>query len=66
MSEDILIPGRRVSIDLYVSPEKGRLSTSFGKEAEAKQYSGGAIFFDHASQFIFNQHQLSTTTAKSV
>ena len=49
MREDILIPGRRVSVDLYVSPEKGRLGISFGKEAETKQYSSGSIFVDHAS-----------------
>ena len=66
VSEEILTPGRRVLVDLYVSHEKGRLTTSFGKEAPDAQYSGGAIFVDHASHFIFNQHQLSTTTPESV
>ena len=66
VSEDIVTPGRRISVDLYVSKEKGRLTTSYGKEAPEVQYSGGSIFVDHASRFIFNQHQLSTTTAKTV
>ena len=66
VSENIVDPGRRVSVDLYVSKQKGRLTSSFGKEAPSVQYSGGSIFVDHASRFIFNQHQLSTTTAKTV
>ena len=46
--------------------KKGRFTTSFRKEAPDAQYSSGAIFVDHASRFIFNQHQLSTTTPESV
>ena len=66
VSEDNVTPGRRVSVDLYVSQEKGRLTHSFGKEPPASQYSGGSIFVNHASRFSFNQHQLSTTTAETV
>ena len=66
VSKNILTPGCRRSADLYVSKEKGRLTTSYGKEAPNVQYSGGSIFVDHASRFIFNQHQLSTTTAETV
>ena len=61
-----MTPGCRILVDLYVSKEKGRLTTSYGKEAPEVQYSGGSIFVDHASRFIFNQHQLSTTTAETV
>ena len=60
--EEMLPPGRRVLVDLYVSHNKGQLTTSFRKEAPDAQYSGGAIFVDHTSYFIFNQHQLLTTT----
>ena len=66
VSEEIGTPGHRISVDLYVLPEKGRLSTSFGKESTVAQYSGGAICIDHVSRYIYNQHQLSTTTAESV
>ena len=52
INEEILTSGRRVSVDLYVSHEKGCLTTSFGKEAPDAQYSGSAIFVDHASRFI--------------
>ena len=66
LSDNITIPGQRVSVDLYVSATKGRLLHTFGKEKYDDQYSGGAIFVDHASKFIFNNHQLSTTTSESV
>ena len=61
-----MTPGCHISVDLYFSKEKGRLTTSYGKEAPEVQYSGGSIFVHHASRFIFNQHQLSTTTAETV
>lgn len=61
-----MTPGRRISVDLYVSQEKGRFTTSFGKEAPDVQYSGGSIFVNHASRYIFSQHQLSTTTPETV
>jgi hypothetical protein len=66
LSDNITNPGQRVSVDLYVSSTKGRLLHTFGKEKYDDQYSGGAIFVDHASKFIFNNHQLSTTTSESV
>ena len=66
LSDNITDPGQRVSVDLYVSATKGRLLHTFGKEKFDDQYSGGAIFVDHASKFIYNNHQLSTTTAESV
>jgi hypothetical protein len=66
LSDNITVPGQRVSVDLYVSATRGRLPNSFGKEKYDDQFSGGAIFVDHASKFIFNNHQLSTTTAESV
>jgi hypothetical protein len=66
LSDNITIPGQRVSVDLYVSSTKGRLLHTFGKEKYDDQYSGGAIFVDHASKFIYNNHQLSTTTSESV
>ena len=66
VSEEIVTPSLRLLIDFYVSQEKGRLTTSFIKEAPDAQYFGGAIFINHASRFIFNQYQLSTITAGSV
>ena len=36
------------------------------KEKVESQFTGGAIFVGHASRYIFNKHQYSTTTAESV
>jgi hypothetical protein len=66
LSEDILNAGDRVSVDIYCSSTKGRLPHTFGKEKSAIQFTGGAIFVDHASRLIHNTHQHSTTTAKTV
>lgn len=42
----------------------GCLPHTFGKESQNKNYMDGAIFVNHATNFIFNLHQLSTTTAE--
>jgi hypothetical protein len=66
LSDDTLLPGARVSVDLYCSSTLGRLPHTFGKEKSALQFTGGAIFVDHATRLIHNTHQHSTTTAESV
>ena len=66
LSDDIVIPGQRVSVDLYVASTPGCLPNTLGKEKVSSQFTGGAIFVDHATRYIFNKHQHSTTTAESV
>jgi hypothetical protein len=66
LSDDILNAGDRVSVDIYCSSTKGRLPHTFGKEKSEIQFTGGAIFVDHASRLIHNTHQHSTTTAETV
>ena len=66
LSDNITEPGQRVSVNLYVATTPGRLPNTFGKEKIESQFTGGAIFVDHASRYIFNKHQHSTTTAESV
>ena len=66
LSVDVLKAGQRVSVDLYVSAIRGRLLNSFGKEKPENQYTGGAIFVDHATRLIHHSHQLSTTAAETV
>ena len=46
-------PGSKVSIDQYISGLPGRLPHTKGKEKPNKKYSGGTIFFDHATSYIF-------------
>ena len=65
-SVDVLNAGQRVSVDLYVSAIRGRLLNSFGKEKPEHQYTGGAIFVDHATRLIHHSHQLSTTASETV
>ena len=66
LSNNMLQPGDRVSVDLYQSPTRGRLPDTYGKEKSDKQYTGGAIFIDHATKLIHNTHQFTTTAAESV
>jgi hypothetical protein len=66
LSDDVLQPGARVSVDIYCSSTAGRLPHTFGKEKTALQFTGGAIFVDHATRLIHNTHQHSTTTAETV
>ena len=66
LSDNITNPGQRVSCDLYCSSTPGCLPHTFGKESLNKKYMGEAIFVYHATKFIFNFHQFSTTAAQSV
>lgn len=66
LSRDVLIPGQKVSVDLYQSSVKGRLSYTFGKEKHDHKYTGGAIFVDHATKSVHHTHQFSTTASETV
>ena len=49
-------PGDKVSCDHYMSPTKGSLIYTRGKESSKKQLCFGTIFIDHATNYIFNNH----------
>ena len=66
LSDNITEPGQQVSVDLYVAATPGWLLNIFGKGNIKSQFTSRAIFVDHATCYIFNQHQHSTTTAESV
>ena len=66
LSRDVLIPGQRASVDLYQSATKGRLPNTFGKEAKDLQYTGGALFVDHATGLLHHTHQFSTTSSETL
>jgi hypothetical protein len=61
-----LYPGDKVSCDQYMSPSKGRLIHTRGKESSSQQYVGGTIFVDHATNFLFNNHQVNLTATSTV
>ena len=49
LSNNIVVPGQRVSVDLYVAATPGRLPNTLGKEKVVSQFKGGAIFVDHVT-----------------
>jgi hypothetical protein len=59
-------PGQNVSIDHFISKTSGRLPHTQGREPTHKQYSGGAIFVDHCSNFIDVQHQVLLSGSDTV
>ena len=54
-----LEPGAMTSTDQYLSSVLGRLPYTKGKEKRSKKFTGGTIFYDHASQLIYVAHQVS-------
>jgi hypothetical protein len=66
LRQDDLFPGQKVSVDHFVCSTRGRLQHTFGKEDPKSQYSGGAIFVDHASSYIFVKHQVQLTTHETI
>jgi hypothetical protein len=61
-----LNPGDKVSCDQYMSPSKGRLMHTKGLESSSEQYVGGTIFIDHATNYLFANHQVNLTAASTV
>jgi hypothetical protein len=61
-----LYPGDKVSCDQYMSPSKGRLQHTKGAESSSKQYVGGTIFIDHATNYVFNNHQTNLTAESTI
>ncbi len=59
LSKEHCSPGDCVSVDQFMVTEKGRLLHTFGKEKSKLQYSGGTIYRDHASNFLYTHLQVS-------
>jgi GAG-pre-integrase domain/Zinc knuckle len=53
LKEGDLKPGQRVSMDHFSVTEKGRLFDSKGKTNSDLLYTGGCLFCDHATGYIF-------------
>ena len=56
LSDNVTEPGQRVSVNLYVVATPDCLPNTFGKEKIESQFTGGAIFVDHVSCYVLNQH----------
>jgi hypothetical protein len=61
-----LEPGECVSIDQYKCTTPGRLPTSYGKEQDSRRYTGGTIFVDHATSFVFINNQISAAAGETI
>jgi hypothetical protein len=66
LTKNDMLPGDAVSCDQYMSPSKGRLIHTKGQESSANQYVGGTIFIDHATNYVFNNHQVNLTAESTV
>jgi hypothetical protein len=59
-------PGDLVSIDHYESAVRGRLYSSRGRERPEHRYCGGSLFYDHVSEAIFLNHQVSLGSSDTI
>ncbi|KAI2508011.1 hypothetical protein MHU86_6418 [Fragilaria crotonensis] len=66
LKTDNLLPGQRISVDHFICSTRGRLLTSAGKTKLDDMYTGGCIFVDHASGFIFVEHQVSLNSHETL
>ena len=66
LKKNIVAVGGRVSTDQFVSSLPGRLATTFGKESVEKQYVGGTVFIDEASEYVHVENQVSLGAHETV
>jgi transposase InsO family protein len=66
LKEDDLQPGDCISCDHYISPVVGRVTADSGYSSSRHGYTCGTIYVDHASGFIFVQHQKSTSAEDTI
>lgn len=69
LSKDILHPGQQISMDHFSVTQRGQLFNSKGNTQKEFMYSGGCMFYDHASgysgvEFQVNQNVDETIEAK--
>jgi Reverse transcriptase (RNA-dependent DNA polymerase) len=61
-----ILPGQMVSVDQYIGFAPGRLPNTKGKELLKDKYTGGTIFVDHASGFVFVRNQVSLRVGETL
>ncbi len=63
---DVVRPGECVSADQCMSSYPGRLPHTHGKEKGSLQYTGGTVFCDHYSSYVFLANQVSLGTGETL
>ena len=66
LKKENLFPGQKVSVDHFACSTKGRLLHTFGKEPDSERYSGGAIFVDHATGYVYVHNQVHINTHETL
>lgn len=66
LKKNMTAVGGRVSTDQFVSSLPGRLPTSYGREKEHEQYTGGTVFIDEASEYIHVENQVSLGASETI
>ena len=66
LKEGDLLPGQKISADHFICSTRGRLPNTYGKESQDQQYTGGAIFVDHASGFVVTAFQVHLNTHETL
>ncbi|CAJ1959927.1 unnamed protein product [Cylindrotheca closterium] len=66
LKKENLFPGQKVSVDHFECTTRGRLLHTFGKEDPKTQYTGGCIFVDHATGYVFVEHQVHLNTQETL
>ena len=61
-----LSPSQRSSVDDFICSTKGRRFESAGKTKDEKMFSGGIIFVDHASDFVYVDFCISPNAHESL
>jgi hypothetical protein len=61
-----LLPGQEISVDHFQSSAKGRLLSSAGRTSENEMFSGGCLFIDHASNFVYIEFQVHLSTPETL
>ena len=58
--------GDVVSCDQYVCSQSGRHETGYGREGDKQSYSGGTLYVESVSGYIWNFNQVSLGTAETL
>jgi len=59
LRRNVLTVGQTVSLDQYVSSTPGRLPHTKGREPTAMKFTGGTLFVDHCTKFMFIYNHVS-------
>ena len=66
LSNEVLIPGQKVSMDHFIVSTPGRLFSSRGRESHDRMLKGGVIFVDHASNYVWVEPVVNFTAGEAL